>query len=341
MSTTIKDIAKKLNISVSTVSYALNGGPRSVPDDVRQRVVTTARELNYRPNRMARAMITGRSHTIGIVPPQVGNDVFLGPHLQLAMNGIANEAWRLHQDLLLFTRCEVSAYEEMLSIVLDGRVDGVIFIAPQFNHQAVELATSLHLPCAALSGVPLGGVTSYSVDNDKGIRMALEHLASLGHRKIAHVTGRLDMQDSVSRLQGYLGFIKDHRLEYRDEWVVNGQFLIEGGRNAFRTLMALDDRPTAIMCANDEMAIGALLEAHTMGVKVPDDVSIVGFDMTEGSGNVFPPLTTVRQPIIEMGAAAVRAVVGVITGKDRDPDQVFSPELIVRASTSHPTKEPS
>jgi len=255
---TIKDIARKLNISVSTVSYALNGGPRPVPEEVRKRVLETAKELSYRPNRIARSMITGRSQTIGIVPPEVSENVFLSPYLHQVMNGIVNEAGKSHQDLLIFTRYNKTECEELMSVLVDGRVDGVIFIAPHFSHKSVELATSTHLPCVAVSGAPLHGIASFTVNNEDGIRQAMQHLYDLGHRKIAHIAGVEDMLDSVFRLQAYRQFLTDKGLPLNDNWVRYGEFQIDGGRRALEEFAVMQDRPTAIVCSNDEMAIAAL-----------------------------------------------------------------------------------
>lgn len=335
MNPSIKDIARKLNVSVSTVSYALNGGPRQVSEELKLKVLETAREIGYRPNRVARSMVTGRSNTIGVIPPEAGDDAFLGPYLHMAMNGVSNEAGRNHQDVLLFTRFRETEHDDMLSVVLDGRVDGVIFIAPYFTAKTVELATALHLPCVTISGSPLEGVVSFSINNETGMNQVLNHLYDLGHRRIAHITGRLDMEDALVRLKAYRQFLHEKRLPYQDEYVAKGQFLIEGGRRAMHELMNLPVRPTAITCANDEMAIGAILGAYDLGLKVPEDLSIAGFDMTPGSANIHPQLTTVRQPIGEMGQAAVRAIVSLIEGQSLAVSTVFETDLIIRASTAH------
>ncbi len=340
MPASIKDIAQRLNISVSTVSYALNGGPRPVGKEVRDKVFEVAQELGYRPNRVARSMVTGRTHTIGVVPPEVGENVFLSPYLHLALNGIANEAGRHNQDIVLFTRFHKIGHDQMLSTILDGRVDGVIFVAPYFTAKTVELATALHLPCVTISGSPVERVRSYYIDNEGGMFQVLQHLYDLGHRNIAHIAGRLDMQDAMVRLQAYHGFLHEKNLPYRDEWVAKGQFLIEGGRKAMHELMSLPERPTAVTCANDEMAIGAMLATYDLGIKVPDEISVTGFDMTPSSAYVYPPITTIRQPIGDLGEAAVLAVLDLIEGKEPDRKTVFSTDLIVRASTSNPKKEP-
>lgn len=333
MAVTIKDIARKLNISVSTVSYALNGGPRPVPAAVKEQVLEAAKELNYRPNRLAKSMVTGRSNTVGIVPPVVSEDAFLSPYLQLALNGIVNKAAELHQDVLLYTRYNLSEHEEFLSNLVDGRVDGIMFIAPQMDQETIELATSLHLPCVSVSGVPLKGVLSFCSANGTGIRQALDHLWDLGHRKIGHLAGRLDMQDALVRLQAYQEFLKEKGLVYREDWVGMGQFLIEGGYEATKRILAMEDRPTALLCANDEMAVGALRAGHEAGLKMPEELSVVGFDGSPSAIHVYPTLTTVRQPIGEMGQAAMQALYDLIEGREVGGNQVFETELIIRGST--------
>jgi LacI family transcriptional regulator len=339
MAATLKDIAKKLNISVSTVSYALNGGSRTVPENVKQAIVEVAREMNYRPNRIARSMITGRSHVIGIVPPEVYDDVFLSPYLQLALNGITNEAGHLHQDLLIYTRYSETDGHAIVDTILDGRVDGVIFIAPHVGQLALTRVSDAGLPCVSVGGVEHRGVPTFHVDNEGGMAKIVSHLLELGHKKVGHIAGRLNHDDAIVRLNAYQKTLRQAGIETRDEWIAQGRFEIDGGFEAMQELMALSDRPTAVCCANDEMAIGALRAALKLGLKVPEDVSITGFDMTPSSEHVAPAITTVRQPISELGVAAARAVFQLMEGKDRPSSKVFPAELIVRRSTTHPKED--
>ena len=339
MSTTLKDIARRLNISVSTVSYALNGGSRTVPEKVKQAVVEVARELNYRPNRVARSMITGRSHIIGVVLPEMYDDLFLSPYLQLALNGISNEAGHLHQDVLIFTRYSETDGMEIADTILDGRVDGVIFIAPHVNQQALRRVADSGLPCVSVSGVGHPGVVSFRVDNDHGMAILMEHLVELGHRRIAHIAGLLNMEDALLRLRGYQDSLHRAGISYRDEYVAKGRFDIEGGRRAMLELLDLPEPPTAVTCGNDEMAIGALHAARERGLSIPDDLSITGFDMTPSSGVVSPTITTVRQPIMELGIAAMRAIFQLIEGNESPSSAVYPAELIVRGSTTRPKED--
>lgn len=339
MATTLKDIARKLNISVSTVSYALNGGSRTVPENVKQAIVEVAREMNYRPNRVARQMITGRSNVIGIVPPEMYDDLFLSPYLQLALNGITNEAGHLHQDLLIYTRYNETDGDLMADTIIDGRVDGVIFIAPHVGQSALARIAESHLPCVAVGGVQRSGVPTFQVDNEKGIGQLVRHLIGLGHKRIAHIAGRLNHDDALVRLRAYQNAMAQAGIKAKDEWVVKGGFEIQGGTDAMHELLDLAERPTAVCCANDEMAIGALRAAQARGLKVPEDISITGFDMTPSSGAVSPSITTARQPIAELGAAAMRAVFRLIEGGERPESEVFPAELFVRGSTTQPKED--
>jgi DNA-binding LacI/PurR family transcriptional regulator len=190
-----------------------------------------------------------------------------------------------------------------------------------------------------MSGLPLDGVLTFSVDNDLGVASVMQHLYNLGHRKIGHIAGRLDMQDAIVRLQAYQSFLRSKHIAYREELVGMGQFMIEGGRRAMAGLLALPDPPTAVFCANDEMAIGAMIEALSQGKRVPEDISIAGFDMTPASENVYPGLTTVQQPIGEMSAAAVRSLRDLIEGREPTERTIFQTKLVIRQSTSRPKED--
>ena len=292
---TIKDIARQLSISTSTVSYALNGGPRSVPEDVRRKVLELAKELDYRPNRIAKSLVTGFCGVIGIVPPSVDSDVFNSPFVRMTWNAIVNEAELLGQDLLLFTGHNRNSPDEAGLEFLDGRIDGVVFIAPRFDAKAIPFLTARGFPLASISSSEDGSL-NYKVDNDGGVRQAMEHLYHLGHRRIAHVSGQLDSPDAFARERAFRSQIEAMRgLEFRPEYVQSGQFTTPGGYEAALRLLEVEPRPTAVFIANDEMAYGFTQALHSRGLSVPEDMSIVGFDDCDFSFAFNPPLTTVRQ----------------------------------------------
>ncbi len=336
MPTTLKDIARKLNISLSTVSYALNDGPRPVPAELKAKIIQTARELNYRPNRVARSMVTGRSHTIGVIFPELIDNPFSSVYHQLALNGIANKARQLNQDVLMFTGYNGEGEDELLSIMADGRVDGVVFIAPYADQGELITAASKQLPCVIVAGEPPVNVAFFGVNNQKGMEQAMQHLYDLGHRKIGHIAGDLGMLDARMRLDAYKDFLKRKEIPYREDYVESGKFLIQEGRTAARKILSVDDPPTALACADDLMARGALYAALERDLSVPEDLSVVGFGMIPGSEDTYPPLTTVNHPVTDLASAAFEALLRLIEGHGVPPSTMLNTELVVRRSTASP-----
>jgi DNA-binding LacI/PurR family transcriptional regulator len=340
MAATIKDIAKKLNISTSTVSYALNGGPRSVPEEIRIKVLETAKELQYRPNRLARSLITRRSHTIGVVPTAASVNLAYTPYFQGVVNGILNEAEKLEQDVLIFTRYDARNPEALADSLLDGRVDGAVFLAPVRRPTVFEVLDTRAIPFVVLSGDhPEAPV--FHVDNRQGAKKAVQHLVELGHSKIAHIVGSLDMDDAVERREGYLQAMREFGLCVPPNYLIQGDFTTEGGYQAGLKLMELSEPPTAVFCANDETAAGVVQAARTKGVPIPQALSIVGFDNAPISAFSYPPLTTVSQPWEEMSREALRTLLRMVEGESYVPGSRFSTELLVRSSTTSPMEDPS
>lgn len=339
MAATIKDIAKRLNISVSTVSYALNNGPRSVPEEVKKRVLQAAQELQYRPNRVARNLVTRRSFTLGIVPSEASNDIVLSPYLQNSLNGIVNTAEAAHYDVLFFTRYDQKQTREMTDVLLDGRADGLIFLAPPKQAPVLDIIAEYGIPHVVIASDSGPNSLNFQVDNAAGVQSALEHLWKLGHRKIGHLHGRLHMADGAIRLEGYRKFMADSGLPLREEWVAPGDFTIEGGFAGMRRIFNAAERPTAVFCANDEMAVGAIHAAKAAGIEVPDDLSVVGFDNVPLSANLMPAITTVRQPVQELASQATHALIRLINGEQVPQPIALPTELIVRESTSSPKED--
>lgn len=329
---TIKDIAKTLNISTSTVSYALNGGPRPVPESVRRKVLDLARELDYRPNRVARSLVTRSSGAIGVVPPSVERDVFLSPFVRFVWNAIVNEAEAQGQDLLLFAGHNRNTPEETGIDLLDGRIDGAVFIAPVANLGTLNFLHDRNFPFTGIAGLDNVGV-QFTADNEAGVHSAVEHLVSMGHKRIAHIAGSSSSVDGPLRQQVFIKSMQRFGLEVPDEYIQDGNFTILAGHAAARRLLRLCNPPTAIFAANDEMAFGACTALQQAGLRVPEDVSIVGFDDCDLSISFYPPLTTVRQPVSEMAAAALRSVVRMARDNGVAESASFPTKLVVRRST--------
>jgi DNA-binding LacI/PurR family transcriptional regulator len=339
MAATIKDIARKLNISVSTVSYALNNGPRTVPDDVKKRVLQAAQDLQYRPNRVARNLVTRRSYTIGIVPSEASSDIVLSPYLQNSLNGIVNTAEAHHYDVLFFTRYDQQQTREMANVLLDGRADGLIFLAPPNHAPVLDLVVDYGIPHVVIAGESRADSAHFGADNVSGVRAALRHLFEIGHRRIGHLYGRLHMEDGMVRKEAYRAFLAEQGLPVNDDWMAPGEFTMNGGYSGMKQILSKPETPTAVFCANDEIAVGAIHAASELGLAVPRDMSIVGFDNAPLSAAFLPAITTIRQPVQELASEATQALIRLIDGSPGVPSQVFPTELIVRDSTSRPKED--
>ncbi|MHB8636220.1 MAG: LacI family DNA-binding transcriptional regulator [Fimbriimonadaceae bacterium] len=340
MPVTIKDIARHLGVSVSTVSYALNGGPRPVRNDVRDKVLAAASALDYRPNHLARTLITGRSFTIGVVPTELTTNLTKSPYFTGCLDGIVNAAEVLGQDVLLYTRFDQTSPVAFVNALLDGRADGLLFLAPSVDSPALEQLSD-KIPIVIASGTDVPGLPSFTCDNRHGVYQAIDYLVSLGHRRIGNLHGKMHLVDGIERLNAFRDAMIEFDADLRNEWIACGDFTPMGGFEAGRRMLERTPRPTAIFCANDEMAAGLLQAAYSLGLSVPEDISVIGFDDVPTASLLHPSLTTVRQPLEELGAAALHALIAQINGDDAVPHIQFKTELIVRKSTTSPKEDPS
>ncbi len=335
---TIKDIAKKLNISVSTVSYVMNDGPRNVPDAVKARVLAAADELGYRPNRIARMLVTQKSHTIGVVPDQMHIDAMVGPFLRNVFNTILNVAEEQSQDVLFMTTHSERVPEIYANSVTDGRVDGVIMIGADQRKPLIDILLKREFPHVLINTHCSTESAVFTIDNAAGIDLLTNHLYQLGHRKFGLIGGLPGNGDSQIRESAFDKFVQNSDAFSKPEWREWGNFNLEGGFQAAKKILSQKDKPTAIVALNDESALGALRCAQELGLKIPSDLSITGFDNTEWVQLTEIPITTIAQNEQAIAQAATRSLLKQIAGEPAQ-SQVFPPELVVRASTSHPKKD--
>ena len=338
MPATIKDIARQLKISTSTVSYALNGGPREVAPEVREKVLAVARELNYRPNSLARSMVTGRTNTIAIVPPRGTHPMVLSPYIQVVLNGIVAAAESLGQDILLHTSQGDADPKGVSRSVLGGRADGIFLIAPSLGSTLAREIAACQYPCVVLSAEGPEGTLTVTIDNRAATYQALDHLVELGHHRIGHIVGRLEMRDGLERRDAYLTYLRENGLPQREEWLAPGDFTYSCAREAARCILSSADRPTALLAANDESGVAAIEAAGELGLRVPEDLSIIAFDAIPEEILASRRLSSVRQPIPQMIAHGMQLLVqwareGVRPKPER---RVFSTELVVRETTAPP-----
>ena len=335
---TIKDIAREAKVSVSTVSYALNGGPRSVPEEVKQRILDVATRLHYRPNRVARSLITRRSHVIGVVPTRVERDMVIGPYFANMLNGIVNACEDMHQDVLLLTQISATDSREALYPLLDGRCDGAIFVAPSSMSCGFGFLQEIEFPHVVVSG-RISNSTSFDIDNRSAIRLAVEHLAKLGHKKIGMLQGPEELVDGYERNQGFIEALRDLGLTLVSDWVIPAGFHPDAGLQAGRKLLAQKNLPTAVCCANDEVAIGFYRACKEAKVRIPDDISVIGFDNTPMTSLIEPNLTTIQQPIDQMSRYAADSLINLIEGIGAYDSRRFETTLVERNSTNCPKED--
>jgi DNA-binding LacI/PurR family transcriptional regulator len=263
--------------------------------------------------------------------------MILSPYFQTLLNGLVNQATAMEQDLTFHTRLDVRDKESTLAHeIANGRTDGAIFLAPPKDVDSLRALVASGFPCVVIAQSTGYKVPHVHVDDTNGSALAMAHLYQRGHRKIAHMAGPLDHSDAVDRLASYGSFCRSHGLTIKDHWVQMGEFTFESGyRGGLR--MVAEDRPTAIFAANDDMAMGCAIAVKDAGLEIPRDVSIVGFDDVPSAAQYYPPLTTIRQPIEVVAAAAVRTLVDRIEGLAVPDEQTFETELVIRASTAPPS----
>lgn len=328
-SATIRDVARAADVSVATVSRSLNG-IESVAAKTRDRVLRAAGELDYVPNSGARALSTRRTDTIGVLLPDLHGEFF-----SELIRGIdlAARARGLH--LLLSSSHGDPAEAAAALRAMRSRVDSVILMVPHAGENLLVRAGMGSVPMIFIGRGPCSsGGTSFEIDNYSGAYAITEHLMNLGRKRIAFVAGPSGNIEAKERLRGYCSAIA--RTD-ASEWIVDGDFSEQSGRDAVKTFIGVD-RPDAIFCANDMMAIGCLEALKDAGVAVPDDIALAGFDDIPIARYVSPALTTAAVPIADIGRQALECCAAVIAGRTTDQQRTFKPELVVRASSARQTK---
>jgi DNA-binding LacI/PurR family transcriptional regulator len=335
---TIYDVAKESGFSLSTISNVLNNGPRPVRDETRQRILATMRRLNYHPSAMARGLARRRTHTLGILFGVVEpSAVVLNAYSADVLQGVLTAAADARFNVTHYTNRWIDS-EQSLTDFRDQRSDGLIVVAPPIDSDLMPALASLDLPLVAVSW-PSGIVPVPSVDADDrvGTRLVVQHLLDLGHRRIAHLMGHGNLLSALTRRDVFLEMTESANIPREDTPVLPGQYSAETGHENARRLLTQPAPPTAIFAGNDEIALGVLEAARELGVRIPHDLSLVGYDDRPISALLTPRLTTVRQPFIKIGEHATRLLLDRIEGKEIAPiTHWLTPELVIRDSTAPP-----
>ncbi len=334
----MRDVAELAGVSQATVSYVLNAKSSTrISPETRRRVLDAADTLSYRPNAIARAMVSGQSKIIGTYQPHEGKSVLAGFWTNSVIRGIS-EALHIHQfHLLLYGYRE--SEEPQLSAFMDGRVDGLIVLAPHKSDTLPRLLAQSGFPTAIVSGDGYGDTDAISVDADnvQGAFMATEYLIHLGHTRIALLIGPEGVPNAEDRREGFEAAILKHNIEVPESYRIQSGFSREQGEEAAIEALKLTPRPTALLAPNDIAALGALNACTISGLKVPEDVSIVGFDNVPYCELSRPTLTTVAQPAVEMGRAAAEMMLNLVSEDlSYEQSRTFPLELVIRESTGPP-----
>lgn len=329
---TLKTIAERVGLAVGTVSAALNDSPaaRVIPEHTKQRILEAARELKYRPNYFARSLRLQRTYTIGVITEQIGD-----PYGAMIISGI-EDALR-DTDYLFLTvvhRHDQRVLKNYSEMLISRGVEGFITID-------TSLLEEPSLPTIAIAGhAEVRGVTNLILDQKLAARLALTHLLKLGHRDIAFMKGQPTSSDSASRWSAIISACEELDICMRPELIVQIQKDLATPQLGYPYAKELLERKipfTALFAYNDLSAVGALWALREAGLRVPTDVSVVGFDDVQLAGYSDPPLTTIRQPLERMGKLAARSLIDRIEKRaEYQSEIVIEPELVVRASTGPP-----
>jgi LacI family transcriptional regulator len=326
---TIRDVARASNVSIATVSRVFNKSPL-VSEETRQRVTAAASALGYWPNEIARSLITNRTHTLGLLLPDLYGDFF-----SEVIHGVDFMA-REKGFHLLVSRSSSNA-EELNEVLrsMRGRVDGLVVMAPDLDASRALRHAAGSVPVVLLNPeVQLQGCDTVSIGNFQGAYAMVRHLAGLGHHPIATITGPTQNIDARQRLDGYRAALRDVGLEADPDLEFHGNFTERSGYEAALELMRQRARPTAVFVANDHMAVGVMGALQEAGRQVPDDIALGGFDDIAMARYLTPALTTVHVDMLQMGERAVELLVDPerATGVREGRHDVLSTRLVIRAS---------
>ncbi|NII53087.1 LacI family DNA-binding transcriptional regulator [Luteibacter sp. SG786] len=328
---TINDVARASDTSKKTVSRVLNQEP-GVRKEVRERVLAAVAELNYRPLTSARSLATNRSFMIGLLYDN------LSPSYVMEVQAGVQEACEAQQYSMMVQPLDSKArdfMERVEGILWRHRPDGLILTPPITDHPALLAhLRDTGLPFASIAPRKSKGIAGVILQEREAAAAMVDHLVALGHRHIAHIIGDPKHGAGVWRLAGYRDGLKRAGLEERAEYMVQGQFSFESGVKAARQLLRLKERPTAIFAADDDMAVGAIWAAAEAGVSVPAEISICGFDDTTIATQVWPLLTTVHQPVRDMGRRATEELLLGLLGKGEPRMVEVDYQMRLRASTA-------
>lgn len=330
--TTIRDVAQRAGVSQSTVSHVINN-TRYVRPEVARRVRQAMAELHYTPNRLARSLRRKVSHTIGLITPDNANPFFA----QVAQ-AVEEVCFQQEYTVLLGNAAGDPDRElRYIQVMLEKQVDGLIVAASGLRSEHLQPARLGHTPVVLVDReLPDLEADRVLADHRQGGRLATEYLLGLGHRLIACIAGPPDLSTGSERLAGYRDALAAAQIPPDDTLVIQGAFNLDSGYQAMRQLLALDNPPTAVFAANDQMAIGALRALWEAEIPVPEGCSVVGYDDIPLAAYTRPPLTTVHQPVTELGRLAAQILLARLTDPEQPARRHLLPVTLVERASCAP-----
>ncbi|WP_299938034.1 LacI family DNA-binding transcriptional regulator [uncultured Pelagimonas sp.] len=334
---TLQDVARVANVSTATVSRTLSN-PDVVSESTRTRVAEAVKATGYRINRAARNLRTQRAHSVLVLLPDLAN-----PFFSMILEGISRHLSQEGYSMLIASTKQVhDSGERLIDYLDDARADGMIILDGGLDPEVVDMLESapqakrILFACEWIDGTSFPSVRC---ENREGARMAVNHLYDLGHRKIAHVTGPEGNVLMHRRKDAFIDEITKLKLEHKPDWIIAGEFSLAAGCRAAQAWIALDDRPTAVFCASDQLAMAFIAELSRHAFKVPEDVSVMGFDDIGLAEQFIPPLTTIKQDRLMIGETAAKMLMArILPPKDKNLNHaaVLPVSLVVRKSTTAP-----
>jgi LacI family transcriptional regulator len=312
---TIRDVAKAAEVSTSTVSHVIND-TRYVSPATRERVLRAMTELNYHPNRLARSLRNNKTYALGVLLPNSANPFFAEVLLGIEAAGYD------HGYNIIMGNANDDPERELsyLQVLLSRQVDGILLISTGAHHESIALLTSQHTPVVVVdrcTNIP--SIDEIFTANKQGGLLATSYLLDLGHTRIGCITGPSFLTPSAERVEGYHEALAAAGITTEDDLIVTGDFQHASGYQAAQHLLALKTPPTAIFACNDLMAVGAMCAIHEAGLRVPDDMSVIGFDDIPLASYTIPRLTTVGQPARQIGQLAVERLVARLQADEQEP----------------------
>lgn len=330
MKYTIKDIAKKANVSITTVSLVINNKPHRISKETVDKVNKIIEECDYKPNVVAQSMITNKTKTIGLIVPDITNPFFseLSKGIEDALNKYGYNVF------LCNSYNNIEKEKEYIKVLMDRKVDGIIMsFSKTINKKDYDEIKKLNIPVAFVDRIPQDNdMNCLSVDDEKGGYIATKYLIDKGHKNIACITADQEIISVKGRVEGYKKALSEYRIKVNNQYIIESDLTVEGGINAGNEILR-NGEVTAIFCCNDLMAIGVYEAAEKLGIIIPDDVSVIGFDNISFTKYLKPKLTTIRQCIYDIGDNAAQLIINLVNNNSVEFYSIkLDVELIERAS---------